>query len=122
MVGRLILALLFIGAGTLHFVMPDFYMKIVPPYLPHHLQLVLISGFFEFLGGVGLLAPADFHGFHARSFAAWGLIALLIAVMPANIYMVTDHENFPSIPLWALWLRLPLQLPLIWWAWLYSRS
>jgi uncharacterized membrane protein len=60
-------------------------------------------------------------GFPARKVAAWGLVALLIAVMPANIYMVTDHEKFATIPLWALWLRLPLQLPLMWWAWLYSR-
>ena len=122
MVGRAIFAVLFIAAGAAHFIVPAFYMKIVPPYLPAHLQLVYVSGFFEILGGTGLLAPEDLHLFPARRAAAWGLIALLIAVMPANIYMVTEHEKFAPIPLWALWLRLPLQLPLIWWAWSYTRS
>lgn len=119
MPGRVILALVFVAAGALHFLIPQFYVAIVPPYLPAHLLLVYVSGFFEMLGGVGLLAPASLYGIPARSIAAWGLIVLLIAVMPANIYMVTDHAKFAAIPLWVLWLRLPLQLPLIWWAWLY---
>jgi uncharacterized membrane protein len=119
---RIVLAILFIAAGALHFLIPQFYVAIVPPYLPAPLALVYISGFFEILGGIGLLAPANFNGIPARSIAAWGLVGLLIAVMPANIYMVTEHAQFASIPLWALWLRLPLQLPLIWWAWLYTRN
>jgi uncharacterized membrane protein len=122
MAGRIILAVLFILAGSLHFIIPRTYIGIMPPYLPAHTQLVYTSGVFEILGGLGLLAPMSLSGFPARQFAAWGLIALLIAVMPANIYMVTDHEKFATIPLWALWLRLPLQLPLIWWAWLYTRA
>ena len=121
MVARILLALLFIAAGCLHFIFPETYAAIVPPYLPAHLALVYLSGFFEILGGIGLLAPTDVRGFHVRGFAAWGLVALLVAVMPANIYMVTDHANFASIPLWALWLRLPLQLPLMGWVWLYTR-
>lgn len=121
MVGRIILGMLFVLAGCLHFFMPQFYMRIVPPYLPAHLQLVYISGFFETLGGIGLLLPRELLGIPVRKAAAWGLVALLIAVMPANIYMVTDHGKFAMIPLWALWLRLPLQLPLICWAWLYTR-
>ena len=120
-IGRIILAVMFLVAGLLHFTVPQFYVAIVPPYLPAHLQLVYISGFFEMLGGLGLLFPAEMLSVSVRRIAAWGLVALLIAVMPANIYMVTDHEKFASIPLWALWLRLPLQLPMIWWAWLYSR-
>ena len=74
------------------------------------------------LGGAGLLMPAELFGFPVRRVAAWGLVALLVAVMPANIYMATDHERFASLPVWALWARLPLQLPLIWWAWVYARS
>lgn len=120
-IGRIVLGLLFVLAGSLHFVMPQFYIKIVPTYLPAHLQLVYVSGFFEMLGGLGLLLPPELLGLPVRKVAAWGLLALLIAVMPANIYMVTDHEKFASIPLWAVWARLPLQLPLIWWAWLYTR-
>jgi uncharacterized membrane protein len=112
---RILLSLLFIAAGTLHFLVSQTYVGIMPPYLPWHLQLVYLSGLCEILGGLGLFLPAT------RPAAAWGLIALLIAVMPANIQMVLDHAQFPAIPLWALWLRLPLQLPLIWWAYLYTR-
>lgn len=120
MVGRVLLAVLFVIAGLLHFIIPQTYVAIVPPYLPAHRALVWASGSFEILGGMGLLAPVDLHGFPARQTAAWGIVALLIAVMPANIYMVTDHAKFAAIPLWALWIRLPLQLPLIWWAWQYT--
>jgi uncharacterized membrane protein len=120
-IGRFVLAAVFLFAGALHFAVPQFYVKIVPLYLPAPLQLVYVSGFFEVLGGLGLLLPVDMLGFPVRRTAAWGLVALLIAVMPANIYMASDPEKFASFPHWALLLRLPLQLPLIWWAWLYSR-
>jgi uncharacterized membrane protein len=116
MLFRLLLAILFIAAGTLHFLIPQTYVRIMPPYIPAHLLLVHISGACEILGGLGLVFSPPI-----RSLAAWGLVALLITVMPANIYMATDHASYPSIPAWALYLRLPLQLPLIWWAWLYTR-
>ncbi len=113
---RLIMAALYIVAGTLHFILTPTYTAIVPDYLPAHRTLVYLSGLAEILGGIGLLVPAT------QSAAAWGIIALLIAVFPANLTMVTDHARFPTIPLWAAWLRLPLQLPLIYWAWLYTRK
>jgi uncharacterized membrane protein len=116
MLGRIILAIFFIVAGSLHFLVPQSYLKIMPPYLPAPLLLVRISGAAEVLGGLGLFVPST------RQAAAWGLVALLIAVLPVHIYMVIDHESFASIPLWALWLRIPLQLPLIYWAWLYARN
>jgi uncharacterized membrane protein len=78
--------------------------------------LVWISGVAEILGGIGVLIPAT------RHLAAWCLIALLIAVLPANIQMALDHARWPTIPVWALWARVPLQLPLLWWAWLYTRG
>ena len=117
MIGRITLAVLFILAGTLHFVAPQLYLKIVPPYLPAHLPIVYISGAAEILGGIGLLVPS------ARHAAAWGLVALLIAILPANIYMATAHLAVPGVmgQSWAQWLRIPLQLPLIYWAWLYTR-
>jgi uncharacterized membrane protein len=117
-IGRTILGVLFIVAGSLHFFAPEIYVKIMPPYLPWHLALVYISGAAEVLGGVGLFVPSLRHA------AAWGLVALLIAVMPANIYMATAHLPAPGImgQSWAQWLRLPLQLPLIYWAWLYTRG
>ena len=118
MIGRTILAILFIAAGSIHFIAPQVYMKIMPPYLPWHLSLIYISGAAEVLGGMGLLFPS------VRPAAAWGLVALLIAVMPANVYMATAHLPVPGImgESWAQWLRLPLQIPLIYWAWLYTRD
>jgi uncharacterized membrane protein len=115
--GRLPMGVLYIGAGALHFLLTPRYMAIMPPYLPAHHALVLISGVAEIGGGAGVLAPFPV----IRRAAAWGLIALLIAVMPANINMVANHADFPAIPLWVLWLRLPLQIPLIYWAWRYTR-
>ncbi len=113
---QLIMGALYIGAGTLHFFITRTYENIVPSYLPAHRELVLISGGAEILGGLGVLIP------QTRRPAAWGLIALLVAVMPANITMVAEHARFPTVPLWAAWLRLPLQLPLIYWAWLYTNA
>ncbi len=109
---RYLLAALFIIAGVGHFRNPKAYMSIVPPQLPFPRELVLISGACEIVGGVGVLVP------RTRKWAAWGLVALLIAVFPANIYStfhglrIGDYD----VPKWALWARLPLQLPLIWWA------
>jgi len=115
MAGRLILALLLLAAGVTHFAMPQRFAAIVPAYLPAHLALVYVSGACELLGGAGLLLPPP-----VRRVAAWGLVALLVAVFPANVDMALHPANFPGIPVWALWLRLPLQLPMIWWAWLYT--
>jgi uncharacterized membrane protein len=112
---RLLFALLFIVAGYLHFLVPGPYLRIMPSYLPAHALLVQVSGLAEMAGGLGILyAPT-------RRAAAWGIVLLLIAVFPANLTMVTDPTRFPGIPLWAAWLRLPLQLPMIYWAWLYTR-
>ena len=115
-IGRYLLALLFLVGGALHFAMPAPYLRIMPPYLPWHLPLLWISGVAEMLGGLGLLVKTT------QRAAAWGLIALLIAVWPANIYMATAHLALPGIAgeTWFQWLRVPLQLPLIGWAWLYT--
>ncbi len=114
-IGRGLLALLFVFAGVMHFVVPKAYVGIMPAMLPDPLLLVQISGVAEILGGVGLLFG------NTRTFAAWGLVALLIAVLPANVTMAMHPERFASIPGWVLWGRIPLQLPLVWWAWLYTR-
>jgi uncharacterized membrane protein len=118
MIGRTILAALFLISGLLHFIAPQMYMRIMPPYLPRHLVLVYMSGEAEILGGLGLLIPAT------RYAAAWGLAALLIAVWPANIYMATAHMPFHGVlgQSWAQWLRVPLQIPLIYWAWMNTRA
>lgn len=113
-----LLALAMIAVGVLHFARPKPFVRIVPKYLPAPLTLVYVSGFFEILGGVGLLVPAT------RAWAAWGLIALYVAVFPANVYMLTDNISLDPrkpIPRWALWLRLPLQLVFIGWAYHFTR-
>jgi uncharacterized membrane protein len=104
-------ALLYVSAGTLHFLRTSLYIKIVPPYIPWPTAMVYISGVAEIAGGIALLIP------DLRRAAAWGLVALLIAVMPANIYMATNHIQVTSTPLpqALLWARLPLQAVLIWW-------
>ena len=114
--GRGLLGILFVGAGILHFVKTGAYVAIVPPILPDPRLLVQISGVAEILGGIGLLVP------QTRQASAWGIIALLVAVLPANINMAMDRAHFASIPAWVLWARVPLQLPLIWWAWVYARD
>ena len=117
-ISRLIMGTLYLVTGSLHFLATNRYMAIMPPSFPAHRTLVLLSGAAEIAGGLGILTPNR----TIQRIAAWGLVALLIAVMPANIYMVTNHANFPTIPLWVLWLRLPLQLPLIYWAWRYTHT
>jgi uncharacterized membrane protein len=110
-----VLAFLFVGAGLLHFINPAPFARIVPPYLPAPLLLVYVSGLAEIAGGLGLLLPAT------RQVAGRGLIALLVAVFPANVYMLQAHGAGLVVPQWALWLRLPLQLVLIAWVWWSTR-
>jgi uncharacterized membrane protein len=104
-------SLFFVGAGTLHFLRPATYAEIVPPFIPWPLAMVYVSGAAELAGGLGLLLPG------LRRAAAWGLVALLIAVFPANVYMAVDRVQVTATPLpeWLLWARLPLQFVLIWW-------
>ncbi|MEO5798085.1 MAG: DoxX family protein [Gemmatimonadales bacterium] len=111
----LALALFYIAAGVNHFVHQDFYVRIMPPYLPAHLALVYLSGVFEALGGIGVLIP------RVRSLAGWGIVLLLIAVFPANLYMAMHPELFPDISTASLYLRLPIQIPLIAWAYWATR-
>ena len=117
---RTAMGVLYVVAGSLHFAATATYMRIMPDYLPAHRGLVLLSGAAEIAGGLGLLVPQTRSGQPGRA-AAWGLVALLIAVFPANLTFITDPTRFPQVPLWAAWLRLPLQLPLILWAWRYTR-
>ena len=113
---RLVLALFFLTAGLMHFLRPDGFVRIVPPYLPHPLLLVQLSGAAEIAGALGLLVPAT------RRWATWGLLALLVAVFPANVYMLQSHGAGQAVPDWALWLRLPLQLVLMAWVWWCGRE
>lgn len=115
---RYLLAAFMVIAGSLHWLTPDPFVKIVPSFLPYPLALVYISGFFEILGGIGLLVP------RVSQLAAWGLVALFIAVFPANINMAVNRITLDGIPDSDLlrWGRLPLQAVLIAWAWWYTKE
>ncbi|MBD2482560.1 DoxX family protein [Planktothrix sp. FACHB-1365] len=114
---RVVLAISLIIVGITHFIRPEQYARIVPPELPYPVGLVYISGIFEILGGIGLLIPV------ISVAAAWGIIALFIAVFPANINQAIHSipiEGIPHDPL-LYWVRLPFQAVLIAWAWWYTR-
>lgn len=110
---QVMLAVFFIVAGCLHFIYPANYMKVMPPWLPAHLTLVLVSGGFEIAGGVGVLIPT------VRRMAGLGLILLSLAVLPANVQMLLNAqaEGVGGGGLVLLVLRLPLQFLLIYWIW-----
>ncbi len=109
---RVVLALAMIGVGITHFTSPEPFVKIIPAALPAPLALVYVSGVAEIAGGVGLLIP------RLRRAAGIGLIALYIAVFPANINMAVQGLSLGDgpIPQWALWARLPVQIVFIAWA------
>jgi uncharacterized membrane protein len=113
-----LLGLLMVGVGSLHFIDPEPFARIVPPPLPAT-GTVYLSGVFEILGGVGILVPKT------RRFAAWGLVALYVAVFPANIYMALNGIQLdPANPMpeWGAWLRLPFQALFIAWAFSFTRA
>jgi uncharacterized membrane protein len=114
---RAALAMFFIGTGVNHFVMPRPYEQIVPPMIKDHARLaVQVSGIAEVAGGIGVMMPLT------RKASGLGLIALLAAVFPANLYMATAPEQFRRLPRWALYARLPLQPLMMWWAWRATRN
>ena len=106
-----LIAAIFVGGGVLHLVKPEAYLRMMPPWLPAAMALVLISGVFEIVGGVGVLMPAT------RVAAGWGLIALLVAVFPANVQMLLNARATHASALWmsGLVARLPLQAVMIYW-------
>jgi uncharacterized membrane protein len=117
---RWVLALAMIAVGVDHFVLPDFFVRIVPRALPSPLFLVQLSGVCEVLGGLGLLVPKT------RRAAGIGLVLLYVAVFPANVNMVLHPELGGAVPLWALWARLPFQVVFIalalWTSGVYPRA
>jgi uncharacterized membrane protein len=113
---RYLLGVLFIAAGVNHFLNTATYLNIMPPYLPWHLELVYISGIAESALGFLLLIR------RYAVWAGWALVALCIAVFPANLHMAMHADLYPVIPELALWLRLPAQGLLIAWAWWYTRE
>ena len=116
-IARVVIALAFIGAGLNHFLNEQFYVAIMPPYLPAHLELVYISGVFEVAGGIGLLIT------RLRKTAGYGLMLLTLAVFPANFHMALHPELYVEIAsATALTIRLPLQLVILAWLYWVSRT
>lgn len=114
-VGLYLMAVLYIFAGAMHFVQPRFYLRIIPPFLKKWDKLVVFwSGVVEIVLGIALFFPGY------RSLAAWGVIALLVAIFPANFYHWKSGGAGMKVPGWALLVRLPLQGVLIAWAYLYT--
>jgi uncharacterized membrane protein len=113
---RWLLATFFVGGGVNHFANPRFYEAMVPPRLQHEkVRVVQVSGVAEIAGGVGVLLP------FTRRLSGLGLIALLAAVFPANLYMAREPGLFGKVPPWALYARLPLQPLMMIWAWRATR-
>jgi uncharacterized membrane protein len=118
---RRALAAFFALTGTLHFVIPRSFEAIVPPWVPDKKTAVAVSGVAEIAGGLAVLHPAS------RRFGRWWLLALLLAVFPANVHMAVSPEqirglDLDKIPRWALWARLPLQPLAMLWAWRATRD
>ncbi len=109
-----LMAFLYIMAGINHFRSPGMYMRIIPPIFKNPKLINTLSGAAEILLGVLLLFP------FSKRFAAWGIIALLIAIFPANLFMFQDKKAGFGLPKWILFVRLPLQIVLIYWAYQYT--
>jgi uncharacterized membrane protein len=113
---KYLFAALFIFGGINHCLNPEFYIAMMPDFLPAHKLLVYLSGIAEFIVGAGLLIPK----FQTK--AAWGIFGVLIAVFPANIHMYINSDKFTDVSETVLLMRLPIQFFLLWAAWRYTKS
>jgi uncharacterized membrane protein len=109
-----LMAVLFILAGVNHFRKPKMYERIMPPYIPAHKNMVVLSGLTEMILGMMLLIPEN------QPIAAWGIILMLLIFFTVHIHMLQDERAAMKLPKWVLILRIPLQFGLIWWAYQYT--
>lgn len=105
----------FLAGGAAHLLFTEGLARVVPPAVPDPHDVVLLTGVLWLLGALGLMLP------WTRRAAGWGLVVLVVAVTPVHVYMLHAHDRFPSLPMWLLWARLPLQLVLAWLVWWGSR-
>jgi len=110
-----LMILFYAGAGINHFIRPSFYLQIMPPWLPWHSELVFVSGVAEVLCALLLSFSTT------RRLGAWAVIALLVAVFPANVQMLLNYNAEHNPRVWIAVLRLPIQLLLIWWAYRFTK-
>lgn len=114
-IGLYAMAALYVAAGANHFRVPSFYLPMMPPYIPAHKFMVLVSGVAEIVLGLALIPELT------RAPAAWLIIAMLIVFLTVHVYMWQERDGkFAKLPKIALLLRFPFQAVLIWWAWLYT--
>ncbi len=105
------MATLYILAGLNHFRVPEFYLRLMPPYIPEHQLMILLSGIAELTLGILLLFK------RTRKLASWGIIAMLLVFFSVHIYMLQErHTVFADVSEAILWIRIPLQFILIYWA------
>jgi uncharacterized membrane protein len=114
--GLYVQALLYLAGGINHFWHPSFYLAIMPDHYAHPALMVQLSGVAEIAGGLGFLAR------QTRRLAALGIAAMLVVFLDVHLFMLEHATRFFTIPVWALWVRLFLQFPLIWWALSYART
>ncbi len=106
-----LMALFYVAAGINHFINPDFYIRLMPPWIPAHAAMVALSGVAEIALGCLVLLPAT------RKLAAWGIIAMLVGFLPVHVHMLVNAELYPEAPVPFLWLRFPMQVVFGLWAW-----
>jgi uncharacterized membrane protein len=106
---------MYIVAGTIHFIKPRIYMRIMPRYLPGHKLLVFLSGLAEIFLGFLLFSP------ETKNLAIYGIILMLVVFLLVHFYMLSSEKAAAGIPKWALILRIPLQFFLMYWAWYYLK-
>jgi uncharacterized membrane protein len=111
--GLYIMAAMYVLAGTMHFIKPKMYMRVMPSYLPNHKTLVYLSGIAEILLGVGLCIPI------LKAISIYGIIAMLAVFLLVHFYMLSGEKASAGVPKWILLLRIPLQFGLMYWAWIY---
>ncbi len=109
-----VMAFLYGIAGWNHFRNPKVYIKIIPSYFSNPSLINNISGIAEIVLAIGLCFPPT------RPFAAWGIMLMLLAFIPTHVYMLQNEKASLKLPKWLLILRLPLQLVLIYWAYMYT--
>ena len=111
---RYVMAAFYIYAGVSHFTRPEFFLSLMPPYMPLHTELVYLSGIAEIVLGVLVAIP------RTAMFAGWCIIAMLITFLPVHVHMLVNNHLYPEAPTWALWARFPIQAIFILWAYWFT--
>ncbi|WP_075351324.1 DoxX family protein [Algoriphagus marinus] len=118
-IGKYLMAAFYFLGGINHFLQPEFYLPLIPEYLPEKDLLNTIAGIAEVVGAIGLLIP------QTRKIAAWGIVAMLVAFIPSHVYFIqigSCLEEGLCVSEWIGWIRLVLIHPLlIWWAFIYTK-